>query len=79
MQNARAVFDKNLFQLEAAHHKDKPIIWVKFQKDFNLIALLKTATNPAGPNPKNHGTSPTIILTETFLGSIEKWSVKKFC
>lgn len=46
MQNAQAVFDKNLFQLEAAHHKDKPIIWVKFQKDFKLIALLKTATKP---------------------------------
>ena len=46
MQNTQAVFDKNLFQFEAAHHKDKPIIWVKFQKDFKLIALLKAATKP---------------------------------
>lgn len=46
MQNAQLVFSPGLFDLEEGVHREQRIIWVRFQKDYEKIALLKSVTKP---------------------------------
>ena len=46
MNNTQPIFEKNLFDSKPDLHKDKKILWIRFPKDFKLIAMLKFATKP---------------------------------
>ena len=46
MKNTQSIFDPKFFVAEEAIHNEKNILWVKFPKDFQLIAMLKSATKP---------------------------------
>lgn len=46
IQNTQAGFSPDLFETEAGIYKDKKIIWIKFQKDFEKIKILKKLTKP---------------------------------
>ncbi|SFT11198.1 hypothetical protein SAMN05660206_11299 [Sphingobacterium wenxiniae] len=37
IENTKAVFDPNLFQISWGTHNGKKVIWIKFDYDQNLI------------------------------------------
>lgn len=44
MEGSSTDFQSDFFQTELGSHKDKKVIWVKFEKNFNLIRILKQTT-----------------------------------
>jgi len=42
IQNAKPVFDPNLFQISLGSHRNKKVIWLKFNYDRNLIYHLRS-------------------------------------
>lgn len=46
MQKENLVFSPNLFETEVGTHRGKRIIWIKFEKDFKKIKILKSITKP---------------------------------
>lgn len=68
-------FNAALFRAELGVHKDKAVIWVKFPKDFELIAHLKKFTKPRWSSSQkcwylsDHNSNRILFgLEEKFIG-----------
>ena len=46
MESAKLLFNPSFFKVEVGIHHQKNVIWVRFPKDVELIAMLKAATKP---------------------------------
>ena len=46
MENGQLKFAPEHFDIEPGTHHDKSILWIKFDKDFQKIELLKSVTKP---------------------------------